>query len=292
MKYLLAHDPDTLKAGFAINEGGRGELDDRGVKQFFGLQAGEKATQDLTLTATSPGGHSARPRDDNAISRMGAALAKIGPYSLPIDVIDVSRNFFAKMAKRLSGDQARVLAAIGANTATPETYQRIPSANPFWNAYLRTTCIPTKIEDNGYSKNQQPQLITANVNCRILPGQSSETVLKQVRALVADPTVTVEFDDPPDPLAVPPPLTAEVVGPIERIASAMFPGVPVLPSLSTGATDGRWMGGAGIPTYGVSGLFGDPDGNGIHDVNERVRVSSLYDSREFLYRLIREYGTN
>jgi acetylornithine deacetylase/succinyl-diaminopimelate desuccinylase-like protein len=194
------------------------------------------------------------------------------------------------VAKRREGEQSRDLAAAGAGTATPEQYERIAAADPFWNAYMRTTCIPTKIE-GGHSKNAQPQSVTANINCRILPGETPQGTLDRLVAAISDPTLKIEFDDPPIPAPTPPPLTAEIMGPIERIAADMFPGIPIVPSLSTGATDGRFTGAAGIPTYGVSGLFGDPDGNGIHGLNERVRVSALMASREFLYRLIRDYGS-
>ena len=289
-RYLIQNQPETMSAGFAINEGGRGSLDAEGRMVNFGVQAGEKQYQDVTVTATAPGGHSARPVPDNAIARMGAAMARVNSHRFPVNLIPASKRFFGEVAKRHEGEQAGDLAAAGAGTATPEQYARIAAADPFWNAYMRTTCIPTKIE-GGHSKNAQPQSVTANINCRILPGETPQGTLDRLVGVIADPTLKIEFDDPPIPAPAPPPLTAEVMGPIERIAADMFPGVPIVPSLSTGATDGRFTGAAGIPTYGVSGLFGDPDGNGIHGLNERVRVSSLMGSREFLFRLIRAYGS-
>lgn len=289
-RYLIENFPEAMRAGFAINEGGRGALDAKGRMLTFGVQAGEKLYQDLTLVVTAPGGHSARPVPDNAIARMGAALAKVNAYKFPINLIPASKNFFGQIAKQREGQLAEDLTAIGTGDATPEQYERVAAADPFWNAYLRTTCIPTKIA-GGHSKNAQPQNVEANVNCRILPGEAPDQVLARVSDAISDPAVKVTFDDPPERPSAPPPLSRTVMGPIERIAAEMFPGVPVIPSLSTGATDGRFTNAAGIPTYGVSGLFGDPDGNGIHGLNERVRVASLLNSREFLYRLIKEYGS-
>jgi acetylornithine deacetylase/succinyl-diaminopimelate desuccinylase-like protein len=289
-RWLAANMPETMKAGWAINEGGRGALDTSGKMISFGVQAGEKAYQDVTVTATAPGGHSARPVPANAIAAVGAAMAKVNGYRFPVDVVPATKSFFAQLAKQYDGQKAQDLAAAGAGTATPEQYDRIAAADPFWNAYLRTTCIPTMIQ-GGHSHNAQPQHVEANINCRILPGETPQSVLARLTEVIGDPSLRVEFDDPPEKPSPPPPLTRQVMGPIERIAATMFPGVPVIPSLSTGATDGRYTNAAGIPTYGVSGLFGDPDGNGIHGLNERVRISSLLGSREFLYRLIREYGS-
>lgn len=289
-RYLIETHPEAMRAGFAINEGGRGALDDQGRMLTFGVQAGEKLYQDLTLVVTAPGGHSARPVPDNAIARMGTALARVNSYKFPINLVPASRNFFGQIARQRQGQQASDLAAIGAGHATAEQFERVAAADPFWNAYLRTTCIPTKVE-GGHSKNAQPQHVEANVNCRILPGEAPESVLERVTGAISDPEVKISFDDPPEKPSAPPPLTRIVMAPIERIAAEMFPGVPIIPSLSTGATDGRFTNAAGIPTYGVSGLFGDPDGNGIHGLNERVRVASLLNAREFLYRLIRDYGS-
>jgi acetylornithine deacetylase/succinyl-diaminopimelate desuccinylase-like protein len=290
VRYLLEHEPEAMRAGFALNEGGRGSLDADGRMVSFGVQAGEKQYQDVTVVATAQGGHSARPVPDNAIARLGAAMARLNAYRFPVNVIPATKSLFAQLAKQYRGQTGDDLAAAGAGTPTPEQYERIAAADPFWNAYLRTTCIPTTIQ-GGHAHNAQPQHAEANINCRILPGETPQQTLDRLVAAIGDPSLKVTFDDPPERPSSPPRLTREVMAPIERIAAAMFPGVPVIPSLSTGATDGRFTTAAGIPTYGVTGLFGDPDGNGIHGLNERVRVSSLLASREFLYRLIRDYGS-
>ncbi|MDB5707338.1 MAG: peptidase [Sphingomonas bacterium] len=289
VQYLLAHEPDTLKAGFAINEGGKGTLDAAGKPISFGVQTGEKIYQDFTLTTTAPGGHSARPTDDNAIVRLGDALSRISHYKFPVDVTEGSKSFFTQSAPSFSGQTRDDMIAVGAGTAEAATYARIAGQSPYWNAFIRTTCIATLIE-GGHASNAQPQHAQANVNCRIMPGEKIPDIQLQLAEQIADPKVELKLAEAPGPQSPAPPLTPAIMKPIEKIAAEMWPGVPVVPILSTGATDGRFLMAAGIPTYGVSGVFVDPDGNGVHGLDERVRVTSLYDAREFLYRLIKTYG--
>jgi acetylornithine deacetylase/succinyl-diaminopimelate desuccinylase-like protein len=289
VSYLLKTEPDTLKAGFAINEGGKGTLDDAGKPISFGVQTGEKIYQDFTLTTTAPGGHSARPTDDNAIVRLGDALSRIGKYKFPIDVTEGSKSFFRNSASSFTGQTSQDMVAVAAGTADAAAYARIAAQSPYWNAFIRTTCIATLIE-GGHAPNAQPQSAKANVNCRIMPGEKIPDILRQLTEQVADPKVEVKLAEEPGPQSPPPPLTPAIMKPIEKIAGEIWPGVPVVPILSTGATDGRFLMAAGIPTYGVSAVFVDPDGNGVHGLDERVRVTSLYSAREFLYRLIKTYG--
>jgi acetylornithine deacetylase/succinyl-diaminopimelate desuccinylase-like protein len=290
VEYLLKTDPDALKAAFALNEGGKGLLDDAGKPMSFGVQTGEKVYQDFTLTAVAPGGHSARPTDDNAIVRLAAALVRIGAYNFPVHVVDGSKGFFARSAPSYAGQVRTDMAAVGAGTADAATYARIAAGSPYWNAFLRTTCISTLIQ-GGHAENAQPQHAQANVNCRIMPGEDIAAVERQLVEQVADPKVALKPAAAPGPQSPAPPLTRALMDPIEKIAGEIWPGLPVIPTLSTGATDGRFLNAAGIPTYGVSGVFVDPDGNGVHGLNERVRVKSLYDAREFLYRLVKAYGS-
>ena len=289
VQYLLAHEPEALKAGFAINEGGKGTLDAAGKPISFGVQTGEKIYQDFTLTTTAPGGHSARPTDDNAIVRLGDALSRISHYKFPVDVTEGSKAFFTQSAASFSGQTRDDMIAVGAGSADAATYARIAATSPYWNAFIRTTCIATLIE-GGHASNAQPQHAQANVNCRIMPGEKIPDIQRQLAEQIADPKVELKLAAEPGPQSPPPPLTPAIMRPIEKIAAEIWPGVPVVPILSTGATDGRFLMAAGIPTYGVSAVFVDPDGNGVHGLDERVRVTSLYDAREFLYRLIKTYG--
>lgn len=289
VQYLLATEPESLQAEWVVNEGGKGQLDEHGKPVSFGLQIGEKVYQDFTLVTTSPGGHSARPTDDNAIDRLSAALLRIGQYEFPVNLTQVTKEFFRRSAGLYSGQTGTDMAAIGNGQADEETYQRIGNVNRLWNAFLRTTCISTTIE-GGHAKNAQPQRVEANVNCRIMPGETVEEVHRKLQELVADPKVTVTLADPPGPQSPAPALTPKILKPVEKIVADMWPGVPVIPTLSSGATDGRFLNAAAIPTYGISGVFVDPDGNGVHGLDERVRVRSLMDARTFHYRLIKAYG--
>lgn len=286
VQYLLAHEPDALTAGFAINEGSSGHLDANGRPVSFGVQVGEKIYQDFTLTATSPGGHSARPTEDNAIGRLAAAVARIDGYRFPVHMTAATRAFFRRSAALYRGQTAKDLEATGNGTADGATFARIAAADPLWNAFLRTTCIPTLIS-GGHAENAQPQHAEANVNCRIMPGESVEGVRDRLVEVVADPKIAITLADEPGPQPVAPPLEARIMQPVEAIVADMWPGVPVIPSLSSGATDGRFLNAAGIPTYGISGVFRDPDGNGVHGLDERIRVTSLLDARAFLYRLVK-----
>lgn len=290
VQYLLANEPNALAAGFAINEGGSGHLDANGRPVSFGVQVGEKIYQDFTLTATSPGGHSARPTDDNAIGRLAAAVARIDGHRFPVNMTAATQAFFRRSAALYGGQTARDLAAAGSATPDASALARVAAADPLWNAFLRTTCIPTLIS-GGHAENAQPQHAEANVNCRIMPGESVEGVRDRLAEIVADPKIGVTLADEPGPRPVAPPLEAQIMQSIEAIVADMWPGVPVIPSLSSGATDGRFLNAAGIPTYGISGVFRDPDGNGVHGLNERIRVTSLLDARAFLYRLVKAYAS-
>lgn len=166
---------------------------------------------------------------------------------------------------------------------------RLSAADPAWNAVLRTTCVATMV-DAGHAPNALPQSAVANVNCRILPGHEPQAVRAELERVLADPGIAVTIPGHIDPTSPPPPLTPAIMDPIHRIAADLWPGVPVLPSMSPGATDGRFTNAAGIPTYGVTGLFADPDGGGVHGLNERIRVRSLYEGRDFLFELVKAYA--
>lgn len=289
VQYLLKTRPDALKADFAINEGGKGFLDEAGKPMLFGVQAGEKIYQDYKLVATSPGGHSSRPGKDNAITRLANVLGRIGAFTFPTDAGEVTRNFFAKSASLYKGQQRADMQAIGAGKADRTAYARISDASAVWNATLRTTCVSTMV-NAGHAPNALAQHAEANVNCRILPGQSVDDIRKMLVEVAADRSVEITLTGEPGPVSPAPALTREIMGPVEAIAKEMWPGVPVIPSVSTGATDGRFLVAAGIPTYGISAVFVDPDGNGVHGLDERVRVRSLLDARAFLYRLVKSYA--
>jgi acetylornithine deacetylase/succinyl-diaminopimelate desuccinylase-like protein len=164
------------------------------------------------------------------------------------------------------------------------------ASNPSYNAVLHTTCVATLL-NAGHANNALPQRADANINCRIFPGTSVEQVRAKLAELVADPQIKVTASDKRSEVPKgPQPLSANVFKPVEELTAKMWPGIPVVPAMSAGATDGAFLTPAGIPTYGVSGMFGDPDGNGAHGLNERLRVKSVYDGRDFLYQAVKTYA--
>jgi acetylornithine deacetylase/succinyl-diaminopimelate desuccinylase-like protein len=213
VEYLLATEPDTLKAGFAINEGGKGWLDEKGTPRTFGIQVGEKVYQDFTLATTGPGGHSARPHADNPITRLSEALARVGNYHFPAMPGDAVRNFFARSAPLYPGEKGDAMRLAGSGKDDATALDLLSKADPVWNAMIRTTCTNTQVT-GGHAHNAVPQRAEANVNCRILPGTSVDTIHKALVEVVADPRISVEPFDEPSPVPPPPPLTPEIMKPV------------------------------------------------------------------------------
>jgi acetylornithine deacetylase/succinyl-diaminopimelate desuccinylase-like protein len=287
-EYLSTQKRELIDAEFALNEGAWGMLDANGKRVSFGVQAGEKASQNYRLEVTNPGGHSSRPVKDNAIYHLAGALQAVQKLEFPIMLTDVSRTYFTRMAGIVGGEQGEALRRVVANPADAEAVAAV-TADPTYNGMLRTTCVATMLAA-GHATNALPQRAQANVNCRIFPGVTQEDVRLALQAAIGDPQVTVTTLEIRGKPAVPPPMSKEILGPIEQVAAKHYPGVPVLPLLQPGATDAQFLGAVGIPTYGVNGLFLDPDLGYIHGLNERVRVQSLYDGRDFLYDLVKVYA--
>jgi acetylornithine deacetylase/succinyl-diaminopimelate desuccinylase-like protein len=292
-EWLTRNQRDLIDAEFALNEGGWGELDASGQKVSLDIEAGEKFPQNYLLEVTNPGGHSSRPVKNNAIYHLAAALTRIAAYDFPVEFNDANRAYFAGMAKiQAARGEAEVANAMKGFLREPNDSKAIAlvaAKDPGWNATLRTTCVATML-DAGHATNALPQRARANVNCRIFPGVSVEAVRARLVELVADPEVKVETQETRGPVSTPPPLTPALLEPIEKLTAQFWPGVPVLPILQAGATDGEFTNGVGIPTYGVEPVFLGPDVGHIHGLNEYVGVKSLLEGREFLYRLVKIYA--
>jgi acetylornithine deacetylase/succinyl-diaminopimelate desuccinylase-like protein len=281
--YLLDHDRPLIDAEFAINEGGGGAL--RNGKPFrMSVQHAEKVYQTYTLEVTDPGGHSASGRRDNAIYRLADALRRLAAFDFPVALNAVTRSFFERTVAAESEPAAAAIKALLAGN-TDEAVLMPLTVRPQYNAVIRTTCVPTLMEA-GQAENALPQTARATVNCRILPDQPVAEVERTLNRVIADDKVKVT---PKGRAILSPasPINPEIMQAVEAIASEMWPGVPVIPTMSGGYTDSRWLRNAGIPSYGVSGLFTDPGNNGVHGRNEQVEVRRLYDSKEFLYRLVK-----
>ena len=286
--YLLKNHRDLIDAEFALNEGGVGLLDKNGKYLRMSVQAGEKVFQTYQLEVTNPGGHSAFPVKDNAITHLAGGLARLGAYDFPFKLSATTRAYFERMSSIETGQTAADMKAILREPPDAEAIARLSAANPLNNSTFRTTCVATML-DAGHATNALPQHARATVNCRILPGESVAEVQQTLARVMADDKIRITPTHEPT-LSPPPPLSPEIIGPIERVSAQMWPGMPVVPTLLAGATDGRFTINAGIPTYGVSGMFRDPDGAGVHGLNERIRVRTLYEGHEFLYRLVKLYG--
>lgn len=291
-QWLAENRRELIDAAFALNEGGWGELDSSGHRVSLDVEAGEKFPQNYRLEVTNPGGHSSRPVKNNAIYRLAAGLIRIGAYDFPVQFNGANRAYFSGMAKiQAAKGETAVADAMNAFLRDPNDAQSINAVankDPSWNATLRTTCVATML-DAGHATNALPQRARAIVNCRIFPGVPTDTVRAKLEELVADPQVKVSTLETRGPAPPPPPLTPAVMGPIEKLTAEFWPGVPVLPILQAGATDGEFTNAVGIPTYGVEPVFIGPDLGHIHGLNEYVGVESLLQGREFLYRLVKIY---
>ena len=285
--HLLKNHRNLIDAEFALNEGGIGLLDKDGKYVRMSVQAGEKVFQTYQLEVTNPGGHSMLPVKDNAITHLAGGLARLGDYDFPFKLSATTRAYFERMSGIETGQVAADMKAILREPPDAEAIVRL-SANPLNNSTFRTTCVATMLEA-GHATNALPQRARATVNCRVLPGEPVAEVQRTLARVLADDAIRITPTHEPT-LSPPPPLTSEIIGPIEKVSAQMWPGVPVVPTLLAGATDGRFTINAGIPTYGVSGMFRDPDGSGVHGLNERIRVRTLYEGHEFLYRLVKLYG--
>lgn len=284
-QYLASHKRDLIDAAFALNEGGGGRTDGKGHLMVQSIQVGEKVYQDYTLTTTNPGGHSSQPVPDNAIYDMSRALDAVSHYEFPAEFNDTTRAFFSKAGALRPDEEGKAMVALTKNLEDAEA-MTIVNQDKALHSMLRTTCVATMI-DGGHAVNALPQHVEANVNCRIFPGHTPAEIKDVLTKVIDNPKVDITYRRDDKPLAKAPPLDPKILGPVEKLAAKYFPGVPVIPSMSTGATDAVYTSGAGIPTYGVPSAWGDPDGNGVHGLNERLQIKGVYTGRDYLYDLVK-----
>jgi acetylornithine deacetylase/succinyl-diaminopimelate desuccinylase-like protein len=288
-EWLAKNRPELISAAFALNEGGGGRTDGHGKLVVQQIQVGEKAVQNYRLETVNAGGHSSIPIRDNAIYELSDALTKVRDHEFPMKLTDTTRTFFAKAGAARGGDElGRAMEALSQNPSDAAA-EAIVSKDRSYHSMLRTTCVATLLE-GGHANNALPQRAVANVNCRIFPGETVEGTQAALVAAIGDPGVKVTLVPPVRPVAVPPPLDPKILGPAQKLVSKYYPGVPLIPSMSTGATDGIYLEAIGIPVYGAPGGWGDPDGNGTHGLNERRSVRSVFVGRDFLTDLIKIYA--
>ena len=286
--WLVTNKRDLIDAAFALNEGAGVNLDGSGKPIAHTVLAGEKSTQTFKLEATNPGGHSSRPVPDNAIYHITRAVDRIAAYDFPVMLNDTTRSYFTQMAKISGGAAGAAMTAIVANPADAASAAALRK-DPSVNAMLGTTCVATMLQA-GHAQNALPQRASATINCRIFPGVSGAEVREALVQVIDNPTVSVSTPIGRPGADAGPPLTPQVMGPIQKVSESIWPGVPVVPFLLAAATDGKALIAGGIPTYGVSGIAYEPDQGHIHGLNERIGVKSLFDAREFSYRLVKIYA--
>ncbi len=284
-EWLVQNHKDLIEADFAINEGGGGNIR-KGKYLTNEVQASEKVYQDFHLEVTNKGGHSSLPVKDNAIYHLSAGLTRLSAYEFPVKLNEVTRAYFERSASVESDPKiAADMRAVARETPDLAAAARLSALLPYYNSMMRTTCVATRLL-GGHAQNALPQLATANVNCRILPGESPVAVKDKLTEILADPAIKIEFVDEAHP-SKPSPLRPEVMDVVESLTKEMFPSAVVVPVMSTGATDGLYMRNGEIPTYGVDGNFGDIDDVRAHGRDERIGVKQYFEGLEFQYRLIK-----
>ena len=297
VEWLIRNHRELIDAEFVLNHDGivgYSISSEQGVPQEFALSATEKMYADYQLTVINPGGHSSLPRPDNAIYELAEGLLRIGRYAFPVELNDITRAYFARMATVRNGQMAADMRAITRTPIDTAAAERL-ARQPEFNALMRTTCVATRLE-GGHANNALPQRARANISCRILPGHSKEEVRQELVHVLNDDAIAVRYvtddgtasDTAPGQRSQPPsPLLPQVLEPLQRTVAATWPGLPVVPFMNASATDGIYTRAAGLPTYGVAGIAVDRGDMHAHGRDERVRVASFYTGNEFFYRYLK-----
>jgi acetylornithine deacetylase/succinyl-diaminopimelate desuccinylase-like protein len=282
VEWLLKNKKSLIDAEFALNEGGWGESLN-GTRLANDVQVSEKYVINYRLEVHNKGGHSSLPVPDNAIYHLAGALDRLSRFAFPLKTNDVTRAYFSAMSNIEKGPISADLAAVAKGDTAAMT--RVAKATTAWNATLRTTCVATMLE-GGHAKNALPQLAAATVNCRVLPEDGVEYVTSALRRVIADTAVNLAVDGEPHS-APASPMRSDLMSAISGVTTQLWPGVPAVPMMVMGATDGLYLRAAGIPTYGVQGIFYDRDDIRFHGRDERVKVQSFYEGQTFLYQLVK-----
>ncbi len=285
IQWLIGNRHDLINAEYCINPDGGGGSIKGGKEIIMAIQTSEKVYTDFTLEVHNKGGHSSLPVKDNAIYHLSEALIRLARYDFPLGMNETSRMFFERNAQQETGQTKADMLAVAKIPTDTAAANRLANASAYYNSIMRTTCVAT-IVNGGHADNALPQTAKANVNCRLLPDDKAENVLSTLKNIINDPQVelTCSYAAVPGPLS---PLRKDVLEAVDRITASMWPGVVVTPVMSTGATDGKHLRSAGIPVYGVSGMFGDEDDVRAHGKDERIGVKEFYEGVEFMYRIMK-----
>ncbi len=284
VQWLLANRRDLIEAEYCVNADGGGVDSDRGRPFALNMQAAEKVYLDVALTVHNDGGHSSMPRRDNAIVTLTRAITRIASYQFPVQLNSITRAYFERSAALHPGQVGSDLRA-AAGTRTDTAAIRRLSADPWYNALMRTTCVATMV-NGGHARNALPQTAMANVNCRRLPGVTTDAVVQTLRRVIADTAVALAVEEA-SPQSPPSPMRPDIEAAVRAASSVVAPNLPLVPTMETGATDGLYLRNAGIPVYGLNGIAIDTDDVRAHGRDERVSIAAFQRGQEFAYRLLR-----
>jgi len=287
VEWLLNNHRGLIDAEYCLNADAGGGTSRDGRRQYLGIQAAEKTFRSFKLEVSNPGGHSSLPTKDNAIYHLAEGLARLAMFDFPVRLNEVTHSYFERMASIEQGQRAADMKTLLQNPPAADAIARL-SATPSFNARLRTTCVATMLS-GGHAENALPQSATAVVNCRILPSDTPAEVERTLREVLANPQIKISpmGQASVSPVSTPDP---KILAELTTAAAALWPGTPVVTGMGTGATDGKYLRIAGIPTYGVGGIFTDADDVRAHGRDERVLVKSFFDGLDFMYRVMRALG--
>jgi acetylornithine deacetylase/succinyl-diaminopimelate desuccinylase-like protein len=288
--WLLKNHRELVDAEFVLNHDGGGILSEHGKPQFMTVDASEKLYADYQLSVINSGGHSSLPRPDNAIYHLADGLARLEHYEFPFELTNITRGYYERMSKIVTSPRTTDMLAILKTPPDLAAVARL-SQDPIDHSLMHTTCVATRLSA-GHANNALPQTAQANVNCRIVPGHSTEEIRQELEKVLADPKISVREvggigGGTNRRSFAPPPLRPDVFQPLEKVVENMWPGLPVIPDMATGASDGVYTNAAGLPTYCVSGEAIDRDDIRAHGKDERIRVDAFYRAVDFYYRFLK-----
>jgi acetylornithine deacetylase/succinyl-diaminopimelate desuccinylase-like protein len=283
--WLLTHHRDLIDAQMVINPDGGEAGMKNGRKLYVGVQTSEKVFMTFQAEATDKGGHSSRPTTGNPIYRLSAALERLSKFQFPVHLTQTTKLYFSRRAALESGQMKADMLAMAEPTPDPAAIERL-SAIVETNILLRTTCVATQIE-GGHAENALPQRARASLQCRVIPGESQDLIKDTLARVLADPGIKMSVLTPATPSPESPP-SPQILGAVEHVAHSLWPEVIILPQMAAGASDSRYTSSAGIPSYGIDGMFDDLDDGRAHGRDERISIAAFADEIEFTYRLMRE----
>jgi acetylornithine deacetylase/succinyl-diaminopimelate desuccinylase-like protein len=266
-------------------DGGGGVFEEKtGAPEYFSWQGAEKMYADFQLTVTNPGGHSSEPRDDNAIDELAAALLRIHGHVFKPEVSDLTRAYFVEAAKYEDPTTGAAMRAFAANPADPVAIATL-RANPATIGKIGTTCVSTMIS-GGHALNALPQRAEANVNCRIFPGHPPAAIMAELKAAAAEPAVSFKDVTEGSVASDASPMRPDFVKAVEKAIHGVYPGVPVFPSMASGASDSMWFRHHGVASYGASPVFIKESEDFSHGLNERTPIANIRPAIDYYLSLI------